>query len=225
MTERVATIRQAVIGLGLICLASAAASPAAALTITQTLVTTFSGTPGTTSGSEPFVQFAPVLGTLTQVEVDLTYAGNHSVTATNNSGTDGTYSFELDDAVSLSVGPVTDSTTATFAPPSQSLAAGGTHTDPLSDTLSATDILTFGPDFLQFIGFGTVMAQESDTTTFTCTPTPTFPCDANVSGTLTDTVTYTYTPTSVPEPSSLLLLLGPGLAGLAGITWRRAPRN
>ena len=224
MTERVATIRQAVIGLGLICLASAAASPAAALTITQTLVTTFSGTPGTTSGSEPFVQFAPVLGTLTQVEVDLTYAGNHSVTATNDSGTDGTYSFELDDAVSQSVGTIANSFTFQFLQ-SHSLAAGDTHTDPLSDTLSATDILTFGPDFLQFIGFGTVLAQESDTTTFTCTPTPTFPCDANVSGTLTDTVTYTYTPTSVPEPSSLLLLLGPGLAGLAGITWRRAPRN
>jgi len=224
MTERVATIRQAVIGLGLICLASAAAAPAAALTITQTLVTPFSGTPGTTSASEPFVQFAPVLGTLTQVEVVLTYAGNHTVTGTNNTGTDGTYSFELDDTASLSVGPVADSFTFTF-PGNQSLAAGGTHTDPLSDTLSADATLTSGPEFLQFIGFGTVLAQESDTTTFTCTPTPTFPCDANVSGTLTDTVTYTYTPTSVPEPSSLLLLLGPGLAGLAGITWRRAPRN
>ena len=224
MTERVATIRQAVIGLGLICLASAVASPAAALTITQTLVTTFSGTPGTTSGSELFVQFEPVLGTLTQVEVDLTYAGNHTVTGTNNTGTDGMYSFTLTDNTSQSVGTIFAFSDSTLSL-SHSLAAGDTHTDPLTGSLSATDTLTFGPDFLQFIGFGTVLAQESDTTTFTCTPTPTFPCDANVSGTLTDTVTYTYTPTSVPEPSSLLLLLGPGLAGLAGITWRRPART
>jgi len=179
-----------------------------------------------------FPKFNPALGTLTQIELNITGGLSTTITVTNNaaSSSNGTAKTELallvQDPSNLLFGntipyvtppfpttPLLDILSPAYA---YNLAPGGFITSgTLTNTLSADNFYTASNILTAFTGSGNILlSAETLTGTVLANNGGNTIAGQVTTASATGTITYTYTP--IPEPSALALM---GIGGLA--FWRR----
>lgn len=206
----------------LLCLSiSLAAVSGVADTLTETFPFSFSPTVTPFSVLSTSVKdFNPAMGTLDEIQIDLSGSTAGVAIITNDSSAGGVYTFTIDSA--LSILDPTSSLLFTINPTvsgSMFVAAGATETTGLltSPTVTDTDLLFFG--FLPYEGVGTYNFTLTGLGIGTVTGPLPFEANEGIAATASGDVIYTYT-TTTPEPSALLLL--GSAVGLLGLRLRRA---
>jgi hypothetical protein len=223
-TKRHASKKVLVSILALFALVFTAFTAAHATTIVETASIPYTGTDW--SNSLSFGLFNSSLGTLTGVTLVLTSDLSTVITVTNgdtspSTGSAYTYVVTTVTGSGITIAPLTNVSPPTPAgiwstAYNYSLAAGANSTSgTLTGTATSNNSYTSGLSAFTGVGDLTLPASVVAHTALYNTggnSTESQVTNADLYGTLT----YTYTPAPVPLPSALLLL-GPGLFGLAGL--------
>jgi hypothetical protein len=192
--------------------------------VADTLTQTFSFTPTVTPFSVPSTpvnDFNPALGTLTEIQIDLSGATAGVAIITNMSASSGVYTFDI--TTTLGILDPTSSLLFTIVPTvsgSLTVASGATESTGIIVSPTTTDSETLLSGFLPYEGLGTFNFTLTGFGNGDVTGPVPFTASETIAAVASGDVIYTYTTSTTPEPSALLLL--GSAVGLLGLRLRRS---